>query len=39
MGPLAICLLLDLLPTFVCQSRDTLESLGASDHNASWWPL
>ena len=39
MGPLAICLLLELVPAFVGRSRDTLEALGASSHNASWWPL
>lgn len=39
MGPLAICLLLEMVPAFVNQSRDTLQSLGAIDHNASWWPL
>ncbi len=39
MGPLAICLLLEMVPAFVSQSRDTLQALGTSDLNASWWPL
>ena len=39
MGPLAICLLLEMVPLFVSQSRDTLEGLGASEQNTSWWPI
>jgi len=39
MGTLAIRLLLEMVPAFVCQSRDTLQDLGAIDHNASWWPV
>ena len=39
MGPLAICLLLGLVPGFIAQTRETLEEMGAAPTNASWWPL
>ena len=39
MGPLAICLLLGLVPGFIAQTRETLEGMGASPANASWWPI
>ena len=39
MGPLAICLLLGLVPGFIAQTRETLEGMGASPFNSSWWPV
>ena len=39
MGPLAICAFLQCLPAFVASTRATLEHMGNSDSNASWWPL
>jgi hypothetical protein len=39
MGPLAICVLICLLPGFLADTVDTLERLGTTPANGSWWPL
>jgi len=39
MGPLAICALILCLPSMLSDSVESLERLGGSASNASWWPL
>jgi hypothetical protein len=34
-----MCLLIGVLTGFIGQARETLETMGSSPANASWWPL
>ena len=39
MGPLSICLLICLVPSLLTDTVESLEKLGSSASNASWWPV
>lgn len=39
MGPLAICALICFLPALLADTIDSMERMGASTTNTSWWPV